>query len=36
MVWQKGGRSEVVVRGAGGPGAVKNPGGTVRIGGRVP
>ena len=37
MAWKKGGRNGVVVRGAGGPGAGKNPGsGTVRIGGRVP
>ncbi len=38
MAWKKGGRSGVVVRGTGGPGAGgNNPGGgTVRIGGRVP
>ena len=37
MAWKKGGRNGVVVRGAGGPGAGgRNPGGTVRIGGRVP
>ena len=37
MVWKKGGRNVVVVRGAGGPGAgSKVGGGTVRIGGRVP
>ena len=38
LAWKKGGRNGVVVvRGAGGPGAGKNPGGgTVRIGGRVP
>ena len=37
IAWKKGGRNGVVVRGAGGPGAGKNPGGgTVRIGGRVP
>ena len=38
MAWKKGGRSGVVVRGAGGPGAGGNQpgGGTVRIGGRVP
>ena len=37
MAWKKGGRNGVVVRGAGGPGSGKNPGGgTVRIGGRVP
>ena len=37
MGWKKDGRKGVVVRGAGGPGAGKNPGGgTVRIGGRVP
>ena len=37
MAWKKGGRNGVVVRGAGGPGAGRNPGGgTVRVGGRVP
>ena len=38
MAWKKDGRSGVVVRGAGGPGAGGNEpgGGTVRIGGRVP
>ncbi len=38
MAWKKDGRSGVVVRGAGGPGAGGNDpgGGTVRIGGRVP
>ena len=37
MAWKKGGRNGVVVRGAGGPGSGRNPGGgTVRIGGRVP
>ena len=37
LAWKKGGRNGVVVKGAGGPGAGKNPGGgTVRIGGRVP
>ena len=37
MVWKKGGRNGVVVRGAGGPGAGRKiGGGTVRIGGRVP
>ena len=37
MAWKKGGRNGVVVRGAGGPGSGGNqPGGTVRIGGRVP
>ena len=38
MAWKKGGRTGVVVRGAGGPGAGGNQpgGGTVRIGGRVP
>ena len=37
MAWKKGGRKGVVVRGAGGPGSGRNPGGgTVRIGGRVP
>ena len=37
LAWKKGGRNGVVVRGAGGPGSGKNPGGgTVRIGGRVP
>ena len=37
MAWKKGGRSGVVVRGAGGPGSGSTPGGgTVRIGGRVP
>ena len=37
MGWKKDGRQGVVVRGAGGPGSGRNPGGgTVRIGGRVP
>ena len=37
MAWKKGGRNGVVVRGAGGPGSGRNPGGgTIRIGGRVP
>ena len=38
MAWKKGGRSGVVVRGAGGPGAGGSQvgGGTVRIGGQVP
>ena len=37
MAWKKDDRKGVVVRGAGGPGAGKNPdGGTIRIGGRVP
>ena len=37
MAWKKGGRNGVVVKGAGGPGAGRNPGGgTVRIGGWVP
>ena len=37
LAWKKGGRSGVVVRGAGGPGSGSTPGGgTVRIGGRVP
>ncbi|MYC35742.1 MAG: helix-turn-helix domain-containing protein [Chloroflexi bacterium] len=37
MAWKKGGRSGVVVRGAGGPHSGSNPGGgTLRIGGRVP
>ena len=37
MAWKKGGRNGVVVRGAGGPGAGRNPGGgAVRFGGRVP
>ena len=37
MAWKKGGRNGVVVKGAGGPGSGRNPGGgTVRIGGRVP
>ena len=37
LAWKKGGRNGVVVRGAGGPGTGRNPGGgTVRIGGRVP
>ncbi len=37
MAWRKDDRKGVVVRGAGGPGAGGNqPGGTVRIGGRVP
>ena len=35
--WKKGGRNGVVVRGAGGPGGGRNPGGgTFRIWGRVP
>ena len=35
--WRKGERSEMVVRGAGGPGrGAKSGGGTVRVGGRVP
>ena len=37
MAWKKGGRSGMVVRGAGGPGrGAKSGGGTVRVGGRVP
>ena len=38
LAWKKGGRSGVVVRGAGGPGAAATSpgGGTVRIGGWVP
>ena len=37
MGWKKDGKSGVVIRGAGGPGAGgKKDGGTVRIGGRVP
>ena len=37
MAWKKGGRSGVVVKGAGGPRAGGRPdGGTIRVGGRVP
>ena len=37
MAWKKDERQGVVIKGAGGPGAGRNPdGGTVRIGGRVP
>ena len=38
MGWKKDGRSGVVIRGAGGPGAGRNQpgGGTIRTGGRVP
>ena len=37
MAWKKDGRTGVLVRGAGGPGTGRNPGGgTVRTGGRVP
>ena len=37
MGWKKDERQGVVIKGAGGPGAGRNPdGGTVRIGGRVP
>ena len=37
LAWKKDGRNGVVVCGAGGPGAGRNPGGgTARIGGRVP
>ncbi|MYB24303.1 MAG: helix-turn-helix domain-containing protein [Acidimicrobiia bacterium] len=37
MAWKKGGKSGVVIRGAGGPRSSGKPGdGTIRVGGRVP